>query len=385
MDGRRGLRNKPLINTEYGILMTEDIGFDYPRVRSFMLNSFNAFLNDLVDPALGYPADDNRLLQEWFWFDLAVNDFEGRIVHTGLFDSDTRAMLPLGADFANYVQPLFQDYTDLELFGASVTPYWPLFAGDPALLRIQSQLRNNGTIASGPFDVTFRAGNGSLLSTQPVAGLPKRYDPGYWTSVTHDWSVVMSTSRGVQIIADENNQVAEPCQPNNEVFVQVTPPPSTDLALSNLRTDPATLPSLPPGSTTTLTLQVDLLNLGSVGTSASQVQVKFWNGNPSAGGALIGVETLTPASVTLPATVSLQWPDRGAGQYEIYARVEPVPEETNVQNNTQHLTVLLSGSTLRFPLVTYRFRIPRSPGELATDHPLWQPTRTADHLPTSGK
>ena len=74
-----GQRNKPLIDTEYGILVTEDLGFDYPRVRTFMLGSFNRFLNDLVDPNLGYPEDGNRLLQEWFWFALAVDKFEGRI------------------------------------------------------------------------------------------------------------------------------------------------------------------------------------------------------------------------------------------------------------------------------------------------------------------
>lgn len=381
----RGQRNKPLINTEYGILMTEDIGFDYPRVRSFMLNSFSTFLNNLIDPALGYPADGNRLLQEWFWYSVAVNDFEGRIVHTGLFDANTRTIKPLGTDFANFVQPLHQNYVDLEIFGASVTPYWPIFAGDAALLRIQSQLRNRGNIASGPFDVTFRAGNGDLLGTQPVAGLPKRHDPGYWTSVGYDWRLIISTPRGIRVIADENNQVPEPCDPNNEVFMQVTPPASTDLALSNLRTDPGTLPTIRPGATMTLTLQADVLNLGSVGTSASQVQVKFWNGDPNAGGALIGVQTLTPGNVTLPATVSIPWPNRGIGQYEVYARVEPAPEESNLQNNTQHLTVLLSASTIRFPLMLYRYRAPRSADELATDHPLWQAPRSANHLPDIGQ
>ncbi|HSN77070.1 MAG TPA: CARDB domain-containing protein, partial [Anaerolineae bacterium] len=227
-----GQRNKPLINTEYGILMTEDLGFDYPRVRTFMLNSFDTFLNDMIDPALGYPADGNRLLQEWYWFALAIEEFEGRTTHTGLFDTNTRAIKPLGTDFANYVQPLHQDYVDLEVSEISVTPYWPIFAGDLSLLRIRSQLRNRGNIASGPFDVTFRAGNGSWLATQPFAGLPKRYDPGDLTTVTHDWSVVLSTPRGMKVIADENNQVSEPCETNNEAYVQVTPQPSTDLALS---------------------------------------------------------------------------------------------------------------------------------------------------------
>jgi hypothetical protein len=381
----RGQRNKPLINTEYGILMTEDVGFDYPRVRTFMLNSFDAFLNDLTDPALGNPADDNRLLQEWFWFALAANDFEGRVAHTGLFDTYTRVIKPLGADFANFLQPLHQDYVDLEVFNPSVTPYWPIFAGEPSLLRIQSQLRNHGNVASGPFDVTFRAGNGSLLGTQPVSGLPKRYDPGYLTTVTHDWLVTLSTPRSVRIVADESSQVAEPCRPNNEATVQVTPPGSTDLALSNLRTDPATLPNVQPGTTITLTLQVDVLNLGSVGTSASQVQVEFWNGNPSAGGTLIGVDTLTPGNATLPAMVSVQWPNLGFGSYEIYAQVEPVPEETNLQNNTQYLTVLLSNSIVRLPTVPIRYRAPRGASDLATAHPLWQSARTAQHLPRIGQ
>ncbi|HSN77538.1 MAG TPA: hypothetical protein VL334_20900, partial [Anaerolineae bacterium] len=149
-------------------------------------------------------------------------------------------------------------------------------------------------------------------------------------------------------------------------------------------TDPATLPSVRPGATMTLTLQVDLLNLGSVGTAASQVQVTFWNGNPSAGGTLIGVETLTPGNVTLPATVTVQWP-RSIGRYEIYAHVEPVPEETNLQNNTQHLSVSLFGSTVRLPGVMVRSRAPSSADEQAAAYPSWQPVRTTHHLPAIGQ
>ena len=130
----RGQRNKPLIDTEHGILMTEDLGFTYPRVRDFMLGSFNRFLNDLVDPNLGYPEDGNRLLQEWFWFALAVDNFEGRATNTGLYSGQTRLIKPLGNDFANFVAPLKRDYRDLEAYTLSLTPAWPLFAGDPVWL-----------------------------------------------------------------------------------------------------------------------------------------------------------------------------------------------------------------------------------------------------------
>ncbi len=380
-----GQRNKPLINTEYGILMTEDIGFDYGRVRNFMLNSFNRFLN-LSDAATGYPADDNRLLQEWFWFSLAVNDFEGRVVHTGLYDDETYAIKPLGIDYGNYVRPLKQSYVDLEVLGTTVTPYWPIFASDPSLLHIETTVRNRGNLASGPFAVNIRAGNGSLLHSQPIAGLAKRFDPGYYTSVAYDWVIAMPSTRGVSVIADEANAVAEPCDPNNTAYIQVDTLPSTDLAVVNLRTDPAVLPSVPPGATIPLTFKADLRNLGSVGTAAAQVRVSFWHGNPDAGGVLLAQQVLTPGSVTLPFTFSMIWPERSVGTYQIYARVDPVSEESSTANNTAHITVQVNGSTVHFPLMKYRLReASTSPANEAASNPLWVTAKSPLLLPAAGK
>lgn len=381
----RGQRHKPLINTEHGILMTEDLGFPIGRVQAFMLNSFNRFLNDLVDPALGYPEDDNRLLQEWFWFALAVEQFEGRAVQTGLYHPVTRAIKPLGQTFADYVQPLHQDYVDLALSSTTVTPYWPIFAAEPSVLRIQSLLSNRGNIASGPFDVTFRAGSGALLATQPFTGLPQRYEPGFETTLSHDWQIVTTSPRGMRIIVDENNQVAEPCNTNNEAFVQIATVPGTDLALSNLRTDPALLPPTPPGTTTTFNLQVDLRNLGTTGTAASQVQVKFWNGDPNAGGVLIGSQVLNPGGAPVPLTVSLAWSDVSPGRYSVYAVVEPVAEETNLQNNTISAQILLPGSVAHLPIVRYRYDGREPAQALDAAHPLWQFALPAVASPANGQ
>ena len=373
-----GQRNKPLINTEYGILMTEDIGFDYPRVRTFMLNSFDLFLNNLIDPALGYPEDGNRLLQEWFWFSVAINKFEGRVVHTGLFDEDTHAIKPLGTDFRNYTQPLYVSYIDLEMFQLDVTPHWPLFAGDPSLLQIEAKLRNRGNLASGPFDVSFRAGNGSLLDTQSISSLPKRFDSGYIRSLEYDWQVLMNGPRGVSVVADEADQVVEPCATNNQLHTQVVPPGGTDLALSNVRSESIILPPVLPGSTTTVPLRVDLENLGSVGTSANQITVRLYLGDPDAGGTLINSQTLTPGNVSLPAVIAYDWPDQGPGFYTIYAVVDGVPEETNLSNNTAHATIIVPASIAWLPLIK-----DRSPGRLpaAPDGTLPQPSPLRISLP----
>ena len=47
--------------------MPVEYGFDSERVRRFMLGSFDLF-HTLRDDAIGYGADDNRLVQRWVWF-----------------------------------------------------------------------------------------------------------------------------------------------------------------------------------------------------------------------------------------------------------------------------------------------------------------------------
>ena len=63
----RGEREKPLYITEYGILMPAEAGFTPTRVIDFMVGSFD-LLDSLTDEVLGYPQDENRLVQRWVWF-----------------------------------------------------------------------------------------------------------------------------------------------------------------------------------------------------------------------------------------------------------------------------------------------------------------------------
>ena len=96
----RGQRDRPLLISEYGILMPEDFGFDATRVRAFMYATFDYFLT-ASDDALGYPADDNRLVQWWAWYSLGDT-----LYPTGnLFDPVSKTITPLGVAFARYVPP----------------------------------------------------------------------------------------------------------------------------------------------------------------------------------------------------------------------------------------------------------------------------------------
>lgn len=95
---QRGYRDKELIVSEYGILMYEDYGFDYPRVRDFMLGSFDVMLNT-TDAGSGLPADGNRLVQRWCWYSLTdVNYPTGNLA-----DVNSGELTPLGRDLKAYL------------------------------------------------------------------------------------------------------------------------------------------------------------------------------------------------------------------------------------------------------------------------------------------
>ena len=97
----RDERHKPLIVSEYGILMPEDYGFPYETVRDFMYETFDYFLT-ATDESLGYPADGNRLVQRWAWYSLS-----DRLYPTSnLFDPETKEITPLGIDYQKYVEGL---------------------------------------------------------------------------------------------------------------------------------------------------------------------------------------------------------------------------------------------------------------------------------------
>jgi hypothetical protein len=97
----RGYQNYPLIVSEYGILMPEDFGFLPERVVGFLVGTFDFFLT-ASDPALGYPADSNRLVQMWCWYSLdAPADYYPT---SNLFDPQTGGLTAVGEAWIRTVE-----------------------------------------------------------------------------------------------------------------------------------------------------------------------------------------------------------------------------------------------------------------------------------------
>jgi hypothetical protein len=97
----QGQQDKPLVVTEYGILMPSEYGFPPERVETFMLDTFE-FFRTAADPELGYPADGYRLVQRWCWYSL----YDPRYPTGNLLDPDDGTLTRLGHAFAEYASSL---------------------------------------------------------------------------------------------------------------------------------------------------------------------------------------------------------------------------------------------------------------------------------------
>jgi hypothetical protein len=164
----RGYQDRPLVITEYGILLSQYHGFPHSTVRNYMLASFDFMLNT-KDSATGYPADDNRLVQEFAWFSLNYYEFDLATyvgLNGNLFDHASRQIKPLGEDFANYTSQITVRTTDLAMESFSATP-GTTNDGEPVTL--QAAFVNSGGVAAEGVTVRFYNGDpraqGELLGT----------------------------------------------------------------------------------------------------------------------------------------------------------------------------------------------------------------------------
>jgi hypothetical protein len=93
-----GYQDRPLAVTEFGILHPSDYGFPPEKVIDFMLGALDLF--STATNNTGYPADDNRLVQWWFWY----SAYDGGDFPTGnLYDPQSNQLTAIGRAFAGYV------------------------------------------------------------------------------------------------------------------------------------------------------------------------------------------------------------------------------------------------------------------------------------------
>jgi hypothetical protein len=213
----RGYRDRPLIITEYGILMPEIYGFDYERVKAFMLNTF-AWMLAATDPDIGYPADGNRLIQAWAWYSLNDPAFEGFTSWNHLFYPDSKAITALGLDFATYTAPLTDPFPGtIDLRPAALWHTDPQPGGSsPVAMTVLARIANDGAETAHDVQVHFErdglaAGDVTLASIE--AGKSKVATITWQNLVRgsqHQVTVTASAAEQAQECDPYNNRLAAP-------------------------------------------------------------------------------------------------------------------------------------------------------------------------------
>ncbi len=171
----RGQQNKPLIISEFGLLypyvldnngqyfLKDEHGqpFDPTRVTKYLRDTIT-FLETAKDPNLGYPADGNRLVQQWLWYSIVTGP-ETSGGSSNLISWDTFQSLPGGDPAA--LTMMGQAYQQ----AANASDNWTNLIGGVAqnvvtLARSNNQgaalltatFRNSGTLSViSPIKVTF--------------------------------------------------------------------------------------------------------------------------------------------------------------------------------------------------------------------------------------
>ncbi|MCB0064873.1 MAG: hypothetical protein KDE19_22265 [Caldilineaceae bacterium] len=231
-----GYRDYPLNLSEYGILLPPPHGFTYPVVSKYMLASFDFLLNT-TDSASGYPADSNRLVQQFAWFSLNYYAYGEPIsgLNGNLYNHDSRQIQPLGQDFAAYAEKRVLSTIDLQVTALDAVPQ-----ANPGLpMTLQGTFINRGGIAATNVAMRFWDGNptdgGQLLGTAPAKPqvLPDCYHQ-YTSEFT--WSPTASGSYTIyaDLTADNlardqelsNNQQQLTVLVNEGIAVTATPQPT---------------------------------------------------------------------------------------------------------------------------------------------------------------
>lgn len=232
-----GQQNRPLIISEYGTLAAfkggqpdgtceerkDEFGrcFYPQRVTDFLRGTVQ-FMEETHDPALGYPADDYRLVQRWLWYSIYTPYLVGD--SSNLLDDHFDSLPPNDQDGLSLIGQAYRDETVSRENGANLKAIGVtsprVVVQDPSArvtVFLKASFQNTGTISVvRPFMVTFYS---DAALTQPIASAT--VDPGQtgpvagcqWTAaaltVVAPWAGLPVGTHSYWARIDSGDQVGE--------------------------------------------------------------------------------------------------------------------------------------------------------------------------------
>ena len=349
----KGQQNKPLIVSEYGILFHEGLGYDYERVRRFMLATFDYFLN-ATDPEIGYPADGYRLVQRWAWYSLDDPSFEQDKYTTwsALYDPfPPYAIRPLGVEFGRYAGALVVPYVDLVPARFQLDQPAALVYGEPASFTAHITVQNRGNTASaGPITLQMRqedaSGGSAMVAAGAVPALPRRYAGDAATTLT--WQSVIT--QPLQFIVQVNPEGAVPEWNLSNNALAYPLDVWADLALERVGAVSSGVPFVP-GERIPVQWKALVRNAGRL--DIRDVEVCFWVQPPGENEAPAGCVTLPYLAAGQSAVAQLEGTVDRPGLHQLRAVVDPnaAVSERSESNNQALGSVLAAPHRVFWPVL----------------------------------
>lgn len=220
---RNGYRDRPLYLTEYGVLIG-DPWIKSQDVINFMSRSFDYLLN-ARDTVTGYPADGNRMVQNFAWYsvnDKLRPDANGRLIGFNgyLFDPENNNQrTDMGDAYAGYTAQISMQ-TDLLPVQIKIEPASLISTTEPVTLTINVQVANAGnTPGNQEFKLRIYNGDpdngGILLDGAELSGALPGCGQSQWFSYT--WTDVPS---GVYALYADVTANGSDIDPSNDRIYQ---------------------------------------------------------------------------------------------------------------------------------------------------------------------
>jgi Tol biopolymer transport system component/flagellar hook assembly protein FlgD/subtilase family serine protease len=206
----------------------------------------------------------------------------------------------------------------------------PVLQGKSATARVN--VHNTGVAAAGPFRVAFYRGapaDGQVVLSTPVAGLA----PGASALLSAAYGVSGSEDLVVVVVVDPDGQVDEFDESDNAVARTLQVLGLPDVAVTELAATPAF-----PRQGEQVDLVARVQNVG--GQVSSPTSVTFYDGDPAAGGVVIGRKDVPSMAAGGSTNAPVSW-TATAGAHRLFALAHPEGLDASTANDELERTVVV--------------------------------------------
>ncbi len=213
---------------------------------------------------------------------------------------------------------------DMEVSSFSVNgDHSDIIAKEGETVQLEAIIKNTGDLVTQAFNVSFYDGEpeagGTLIESVPVSSI-SRFG---MVNVSIDWEVPGGI-HNVFAIADHDNTITEIVKNNNRLNCTITCPVDLSITFDNID-----LSSDTPNQGEAVAITAMIKNVGY--TSASNVQVEFYDGDPTEDGELFATKYIISVDMGENATVVAYWTaDLGAHELFVFLNVSDLILDNNL-------------------------------------------------------